>query len=114
MPAPHPSARPGPGPGPVTRCRSCGAPIQWWYTPAGAKMPTDAVIARPESVDEAEWARRSLEEWGRRPDIAPNVAAIDGFAVTLGALELAAGDPPATLTPHWATCPDSATWKARR
>ena len=101
MPSPHPQ-RGGPGLGPVSRCRSCGAPIQWAYTPVGGNMPIDYPVDLTGAA--------ALAAWGRTAPTAPNVALVDGFAVVLGTLE---AEHTPTLVPHWATCPDSVAWQGR-
>lgn len=77
---------------PMTRCRSCGASIEFARTPADRLIPLDAI-----------------------PDPDGNVVIRDGLAHVLGPMELlmlGAGE--ALRMPHHATCPDAADWKGPR
>ena len=71
------------------RCRSasCRAPIVWCRTTAGALMPLD-----PAPTDDG------------------NVEIIDGLAVVHGQTPMVHGQ---LYMPHFATCPDAASWSGR-
>lgn len=71
----------------TSSCRSCGAPMLWVRTPAGRPMPLD-----PEPSEDG------------------NVEIVDGLAVVHHQPPLDHGD---LYTPHFATCPDGATWSRR-
>lgn len=72
------------------QCKSCRAPILWYHTVNGERMPIDA-----------------------EPVAGGNVRIIDGTAHVIGCtIDLFdATDDGIRYVPHFATCPDAKEWK---
>jgi hypothetical protein len=75
-----------------TRCGSCGAAIVWAITEGGGRMPVDA-----EPTPEGNLRLFRKREGG-----------------TLSVVVCAPGSQPRLFRPHFATCPDTESWRRRR
>lgn len=81
------------------RCKSCGAPVVWSLTPAGARAPIDA---EPDV------------EKGNVLLLAPSgFAGLLSVVLSKGSLVAARGGGVALRLNHWATCPDKAEWREK-
>ena len=66
-----------------SKCKSCGAPIEWWQTNNGKKMPFDPLPASDNEQTRPHWAscpradehRQSNQPQSKRHDYAPSVPA---------------------------------------
>lgn len=71
----------------MAACTACRAPIRWLKTPNGRSMPLDL-----------------------RPDPEGNVIIENGLAVLSPARAMALS-PEERFLPHWATCPEAASFR---
>lgn len=82
----------------MSRCRGCGAPIEWITTAAGRSMPVD-----PELVFIIEGA-------------GPDRFVTDEGEVVTGRRALPAEERPSlavAFVPHWKTCPNAADFRRK-
>lgn len=82
----------------MSRCRGCGASIEWIRTPAGRSMPVDS---EPVFVIEGDGSDRFITDEGE---------------VILGRRALPeeeCRDLPVAFVPHWKTCPNAADFRRR-
>ncbi len=82
----------------MSRCRGCGAAIDWIRTPAGRSMPVDP---EPVFVIEGGGSDRFITDEG---EIVTGRRALP---------EEEHRDLPVALIPHWKTCPNAADFRRK-
>lgn len=82
----------------MSRCKGCGASIEWIRTPAGKSMPVDT---EPVFVIEGGGSDRFITDEG---EIITGRRAIQ---------EEERRDLPVAFVPHWKTCPNAADFRRR-
>lgn len=82
----------------MSRCRGCGAAIDWIRTPAGRSMPVDM---EPVFIIEGDGPDRFITDEG---EIVTGRRALP---------EEERRDLPVAFVPHWKTCPNAADFRRK-